>query len=530
MDAAVGAITALGLPPFYLVPITLFGIGRLFYRLMNAEGAGSGAAIGFCFGYGYFLGGCWWIVHSMFFNQGEFLWLLVPTLVIAPAALALFTAAAGGIFAAIKKYGQSLHWLAFASLWTFGEWLRGAVFPHFPWNPLGSVWAFDEVFIQAAAVVGVWGLSLLTAAAAALAAMAWAARENKTTTKTTNKATAKSARTAAIAATASLLALPTFGIANLALNPTELTATKLYIIQPSIPQEQRWKTRFANLQLRLNLSGQTLGKSPPNDETADGGLAATADRRALLLWAETASPFPLEAGEPATEAIAALLPPNTMAVAGYIHRQNGEYHNSLAFIDTDGEIEARYDKAALVPFGEYLPSRRFWKLLLGLEVTIGGTDFSPGSGPRVIAPNGVPPLIPLICFESIFPHFAAFKTADHRPQWLFNATNDGWFGNSPGPYQHFAAARLRAVESGLPLVRAAAGGISAIIDAHGRVIKRLPLGQRGAIIGNLPAAKPSLFNRFGAFITLFLVLLWTLMAMLWLIIFSASKRTAAHGH
>ena len=503
-DFAFGALATLALPPFYVLPLGLGGVAWLFARLTSTADITRAAAMGFFFGFGYFLGGCWWIGHSLLLNDGEFLWLLPPTLLVAPSFLALFLAASCGIFAIINKYLKPPPpaWLSFASLWTFSEWGRGMIFPHFPWNPLGSIWAFDEAFMQAAAFVGVWGLSLLTASLGALTAIAWKR---------------KSLRIASLVVMV-LVALPSLGILRLSASPAEFTDSKLYIVQPAIPQERRWRAPFKNLQLRLKMSTQALREAPSGE-------------RAILLWAETASPFRLEEGAPATELIAGLLPANAVAAAGNIRRsKRGEYYNSIAFISEEGRIEATYDKSILVPFGEYLPLRGLWQPLLGLTTTIGGIDFSRGGGARVIEPKEAPPFVPLICFESIFPSFI-LNTAAQRPAWLFNATNDGWFGNSPGPYQHFAAARMRAVESGLPLVRAAAGGISAVIDGNGRVVAELPLGRRGVIIEYLPAGRASFFSRFGAFITLLSVLLWTLMIILWLTLGSLFKnRRREYGY
>ncbi len=414
------------------------------------------------------------------------MWLLPFALLFAPMLLAAFIAVVCGLFVFIdRSVSPPFSWLIFASLWTFGEWGRGVIFPHFPWNPLGSIWAFDERFIQAAAFVGVWGLSLLTAAIAALFVVAYRRRSRAT----------------ALAAAAVLLALPAAGTWRLATQPTQFTDVKLYIIQPAIPQEERWRFPFKNIRIRLELSRQALADDPP-------------EGRMFLLWAESSSPLQLGRGQPITEMVSALLTEKGAAAVGNISNYRGDYYNSLTFITPNGEIADIYHKTILVPFGEYLPARPLLEAI-GLKKTIGGGDFSSGSGPKVVRLPEFPPFIPLICFESIFPDFAASAKGG---RWFFNATNDGWFGVTPGPYQHLAAARMRAVENGLPLARAAAGGISAVIDGNGRLIAELPLGERGALIERLPRSETTIFHHFGLFITFFLVFLWLLITILWIVI------------
>jgi apolipoprotein N-acyltransferase len=221
-----------------------------------------------------------------------------------------------------------------------------------------------------------------------------------------------------------------------------------------------------------------------------------------IIWAETSVPYILANTPGLSQVLAAAVPPGGLMIfgapraspAGVTPRQ---LWNSLQAIDDKGRVKGTYDKHHLVPFGEYVPFRD----ILPIEkLTAGRQDFSPGPGIRTLAFDGLPPVSPLICYEVIFS--GNVVDAENRPQWLLNLTNDAWFGQSFGPYQHFAAARLRAVEEGLPLVRVANTGISGVIDGYGRTIRRLGLGQEGVIDSPLPAALDdrTMYSRFGGWI------------------------------
>jgi apolipoprotein N-acyltransferase len=227
-----------------------------------------------------------------------------------------------------------------------------------------------------------------------------------------------------------------------------------------------------------------------------------------VIWPESAAPYPLDQDPVARQMIAEIVPPGGLLLTGGerfdLTEEPPRAWNTLFVIDHTGALVARYDKRDLVPFGEFLPLRDVLSRL-GLEkLTHGSIDFQSGPGRQTITLPGLPPVSPLICYEVIFP--AAVKDPGQRPDWLLNLTNDAWYGISAGPHQHFAIARVRAVEEGLPLVRAANTGISGVVDAYGRIVGQLALGVRGVVDAPLPAsllATP--YGRFGD--TIFVVML-----------------------
>ena len=274
----------------------------------------------------------------------------------------------------------------------------------------------------------------------------------------------------------------------------------LRLVQPSIDQASKWKTglRRAHVARQMRLSAAP-GARPVSH----------------VIWAETAVPY-LLAREPELRArIAGIIPEGGLLLTGAPRAEAGgaepRLWNSLHALDTEGEIVGTYDKAHLVPFGEYTPLRS----LLGLaKLTAGSTDFSPGPGRVTLQLPGLPAFSPLICYEAVFPGRVVASGA--RPQWILNITNDAWFGTSSGPYQHFASARTRAVEEGLPLVRVANNGISAVVDAYGRIVGRLGLNETGSLDAALPRPTKSilLYAKLGDWMALMVVLVSAFSALL----------------
>jgi apolipoprotein N-acyltransferase len=496
-----GAASTLALAPINLWPVMFATFPPLVW-LLDGVGAtrwgGIGAAfgIGWWFGFGYFVAGLYWIGAAFLVDAKTFGWLLPFAVAGLPAYLAVYTAV-GCATARLLWTASGFRVLTLAATLSSAEWLRGHLFTGFPWNAFGYALTTPLPLAQCAAVFGIWGLTFIAVAMfAAAALMAGAARRSV-------------APLAWVGCT--LATLAAYGGLRLAGNPTEMVdGVHLRIMQPNIPQDERFSyAAKAQIMNRYVLMSQRAGEaSPPpypsrqlpEDRAGDpAGLHGVTH----LIWPESAFPFFLVQDADALSVIAGMLPPNTTLITGAARpaepapdRSAKHAFNSVYVIDHTGSIRAIYDKLHLVPFGEYLP---FEDLLERAGVTqlvdIPG-GFLPGAGRPIIAVPGAPGMLPLICYEAIFPGEAV--AAGQRPGWLVNLTNDAWFGTSAGPYQHFQQARVLAIEQGLPLVRAANSGISAVVDPLGRIIGALPLGHDGLLDEGLPrAAEATIYARTG---------------------------------
>ena len=459
---ALGVASAAALPPVHAVPVLVVAFTGLVWLLDGAPGHRAAFATGWWFGFGYFVAGLYWIAFALLTDPEKFGWMIPFAVGGLSAGLALYSAAAVLLARLICPRGIG-RILVFAACWSAAEWLRGELLTGFPWNPLGNVWTFSAPMIQIAALIGVFGLGLVTVAvAAAPAALDTAGRGGW--------------GFVAVAALA-LVAIWAGGAMRLAGATAEtVPGTVLRLVQPNIAQHHKWRAdlRAAQFNSHMRLSAG-VAKQPVTH----------------VIWPETAAPFFLNKEAGARRRMATVVPAGGALITGTLRsatEPRREIWNSLQAIDDRGEIIGGYDKSHLVPFGEYVPLR---SILSFAKVTHGTTDFSAGPGPRTVRVVGLPPFGSLICYEAIFP--GRVTDPGDRPGWLLNVTNDAWFGISSGPYQHFASARMRSVEEGLPLVRVANTGISGVVDGYGRVTARLGLDRRGVIDASLPAALPATF-------------------------------------
>ena len=471
---ALGALAVLALPPIYVVPALLVAFTGFLWLLRGTASWRGAAVSGFMFGLGYFTAGLYWVANALLTRPEEFGW-FAPFAVLGLAAiLAPFLVVPAVVTRLLARRTGAAEVAIFAGAWTVAEWLRSWVLTGFPWNLIGSVWAFSPVTLQPASVLGVYGLSLLTVLVAAMpAALSRPAR-----------AGARQWRALAVAGLL-LAAMPLTGSMRLGLaGPMEtVPGVQLRLIQPNIAQTIKWRRDLLDQHLLTQAEmGTIAAETPPTH----------------VIWSEVAAPMFIVEDPIRAAVIAKNTPAGGLTLLGTLRRSGtGEdfrLWNSMIAIDHEGRIAGAYDKSHLVPFGEYMPLRE----VIGLgNITMGLVDFSAGPGITTLSLPGLPPVSPLICYEAIFPGAVA-ATVD-RPAWMLNLTNDGWYGQSTGPYQHLVAAQLRAVEEGLPMVRVANTGISAIIDPYGRIIRYLGLGLRGVVDGPLPVAlaEPTIYARYG---------------------------------
>jgi apolipoprotein N-acyltransferase len=476
--ALAGALGALALAPVYVWPALIVSLTVAVWlldgsvvdrRAASLPTLRSAAVIGWWFGFGYHIAGLWWLGAAFIVESEEFLWALPLGVLGLPAALALFHAL-GFALAAVLWSSNPVRILALSVGLTVAELLRGHVLTGFPWNLYGQVFGVTDVSAQGAALVGVYGLTFLAIAiAAAPASIA------------TGK-TALSRFAPAVLALVVLSGLLAYGIRRLPDGPSDTVAgVKIRMMQPNVSQREKNRPRGGQevLSRYLALSDRSTGPT-------SSGIADVTH----LIWPESAFPFLLSREPQALSQIAALLKPGrTTLITGAVRAEDGgagredRYFNSIHVVLPDGVIGDSYDKVHLVPFGEYLP---FQTLLqrLGLRQFVNAPGgFEAGASRKALSIPGLPPAAPLICYEAIFP---ASVASAPRPGFLLNVTNDAWFGMTTGPHQHFAQARMRAVEQGLPLIRAANTGISAVFDAYGRTLQSLPLGAEGVIDTALP--------------------------------------------
>ncbi len=480
-----GALSVLALPPVHALPVLPAAMMALLWlldgALARARPRSNAFVLGWCFGFDHFVAGLYWIANALLVDAERFGWLAPIAVAGLSAYFALFPAAA--LWAASFARPGLPRIAALAAAWTLGEMARGVALTGFPWNPMGSALAVHPALIQGAAWGGVYALSFAVVLMAALPATLAGANASGQPVR---------ARIVPSLAAALLFAgLFAGGAARLAgaRDATPADAPGLRIVQGAIPQQVKWQPDLVRQHFGLYLR---LSRGEPGAATP-----------AAVIWPETAVPAVFDGAPEFARAIAQAAPEGGVLITGVVRRESSRTPgrpaaswNSIVAVDASGRVLGVYDKHHLVPFGEYVPFARFNPLP---KLTEGRVDFSAGPGPRTLALPGLPALSPLVCYEAIFPGEVAARSGP-RPGLLLNLTNDAWFGRATGPYQHLVAARLRAVEEGLPLVRAANTGISAVIDGWGRVRRSLPLGMRGDIDAQLPPApaQPTVFARFGS--------------------------------
>lgn len=478
-----GVCGALAMAPFYALPLLAVSF-TILVLLIDAAHAGAkprlrAFAAGWWFGFGYFLAGVYWMAFSFFVQADQFAWMAPFAVTAMPAALAFFVGLAAFVSVCFWRVGWP-RVVLFAAVFSIFEYLRGHILTGLPWNLSGQALAGSAVGAQTAAWYGAYGLNLVTIAIAASSA-AGLGRD----------ASSRSAVFWAAAPLMGALLLLAVGMARLALiEPVNDQArANLRIVQPNINQRDKINPNKWAENFRRSLALSTD--------------AAPDDNPLLIVWPENAAPL-LDEAETALTVLSNELPNNAGLITGAVRRQPGadnrdDYYNAIAVIEErDGERRAVsfYDKHHLVPFGEYLPFYGFLNAVgLAQLAPYGDAGFASGAGPATLSSQGVS-FSPLICYEAIFPGQVYPK--GRRPRLIVTVTNDAWFGDTSGPRQHLDQARLRAIETGLPMARSANTGVSALIDGHGRIVERIPLYSAGKIDAPLPSAlAPPLYDRVG---------------------------------
>jgi apolipoprotein N-acyltransferase len=502
VGVAAGGLSTLAHAPFFAWPVLFATFPVLYWAI---EGAGrqprpyrAAASSAWAFGFGYFFFGLYWIGEAFLVQADVFAWMLPFAVTLLPAAMAVYWALAavatralwvgtgladdGGCGPSVTRTVARV--LGFAIALSLAEIVRGHAFTGFPWNTIGLALTAPLELMQIAGMLGMYGLTpvasvVTTVPLAVLTVPVTGGRR-------------ASGMAIGAATVVPLVAAYVYGAAVLAAPPSPpLEGVRLRIVQPSIPQREKWRPDLQGAIFERHLD---LTRRAPDGRQDD--LAGITH----VIWPEASMPFgPLHTPE-ALAAIADLLPAGVHLLAGILRRGSAgttdgdalptvsPVHNSLAAFDGDGQTVALYDKIHLVPFGEYLPLPRVLERV-GLENLVrqrGG--FSAGVVPKpTMRVPGLPSIAPIICYEAIFP--GEIVQGEVRPGLLVIVTNDGWFGHSIGPAQHFHVARVRAVEQGITVVRAANNGISAVIDPEGRIVGHLDLDARATLDSHIPRAR-----------------------------------------
>jgi apolipoprotein N-acyltransferase len=480
-----GALAAVAHPPFGFWP-GFFGYAVLLWLLDREAGKGRlwrAFGIGWLAGFAYFLIGCWWVAEAFLVDAEHQAWMAPFAAVLLPAGLGLFW---GGACALWRKIAPDHlgRVFVFAAVFSLFEWLRGHVLTGFPWNLPGETWAAGSAPSQAASWLGAYGMTIVTVFAMAAFAPLF------------HPGPRKRRIGMAVLGVLTVAGLWIFGAVRLSGAHGHDTTTYVRVIQPDVPQESKWtEASFRGIVLRyVNLTGRQGKRYPDVVIWPEGALPASAED--ILAPDSWVGP-----------AIArSMLPGQTLLMGTYRAQPQKKgpprYYNSLYALQKtpDGSLKtvAAYDKHRLVPFGEYLPLEPAMTALGLKDLAHVGDGFSSGPRPKPMPLPGLPDVQPLICYESLFPGLAA--DGPGRPAWIVNVSNDAWFGPTSGPRQHLNLAAYRAIEQGLPIVRATPTGVSAVIDAYGRIGRgqRLEPGESGVIDAFLPAPAPeTLYARIG---------------------------------
>jgi apolipoprotein N-acyltransferase len=461
-----GCVSALAMAPYSLWPALLLGLVTLYF-MASTENTYKGAfGLIWTFHFGYFVAGLWWISNALLTANNQFIWAWPLATIALPAILALFPAIICSFVP--KKYDLKIisGFLFFVASMSVSEWLRGHMFSGFPWNSFGYGWSKALPIVQTVSIGGIYFLTSLTifwfCAPAYLILSKSPILANKIL----------------YLLLITILSSTIYGQIRIGNNPALLRDDiAIKIVQPNISQDEKWDSKLysRNLQKYLDMSFY-------NEKDDKNDASYNQDRKTIIIWPETAITSYHIKDISAKNAIKSTLQSynsgNIFLLSGMLRINEDALFNSIVVYDSNMELLATYNKSHLVPFGEYIPFQKY----IPLQNVTNFNGFVAGSPPRLYSLDKIPSFIPLVCYEILFPAISDSNNAE----WIVNVTNDAWYGNSPGPYQHFDMAIYRAVEKGTPVVRSAGTGISGVIDPVGRIISKTKLLNQETLFSYLP--------------------------------------------
>jgi apolipoprotein N-acyltransferase len=463
-----GVCITLSLPPYFLLPLLPLGLSTLLLFIRTATSHKQRFLRGWWFGFGFFTTSIYWFAYALLVDAQQYGWLIPFAIGGIGGILALFygiSMLACGTRFMTRTPSRQLVWFALCLF--AADWARGNLFSGFPWNLIGYTWTVTTTTIQLGAFFGIYVLTGLTIIVMTTPALLFIPIQNEIDAYSRKKFI----RFVVI----SVFILASASIARIATAPLHYDNTvKLRLVQGNIPQSLKWdpQGRLEGIRAYTALS-MTEGH----------------DSRTHIIWPESAMTYAFDSQDYWAKELSSIVPEKGLLLTGTIRKEtysdtDFSIFNSLQGLDSHANVVLHYNKRHLVPFGEYVPLRNI--LPVG-KITHGTIDFTSGAMEQPINTPSLPAFQPIICYESIFPELAR----DTYPKWLLLITNDAWFGDSSAPYQHLQMGRMRAVEHGVPLIRAANTGISAVIDGYGRILQTLPLNQEGVLDTDLPKPTPT---------------------------------------
>lgn len=480
--------------PHYITWLGFISFTGLLLLIDKAETPRKALLYGFMFGFGHHVTGLYWVSNSLLVEPDKFAWLIPFAVSLIPAYLSIYIAVVCWLTKKLKYNGIAKIFF-FSGMWVMAEIIRGNAFTGFPWNLSGYVFFSSIEISQAASIIGVYGMSLL---AIFLFCSPYAILNMIISSLKGNFKLYRVGYSIFFLMPISIvfIGISYWGHERISGNKGTQESVDIRIVQPNIPQREKSDRLRAGEHL-FNYYSLSLQESKIDDFVPD-----------LIIWPEAAIPYNLKTANLMLGELKDIIPYSSYLILGSVRQENigkdRKFYNSIEIVNSQGELlDMHYDKYHLVPFGEYVPLREF---LPGIEKIHGSEDFSTGDGASVLKLDNAPPFSPVICYEIIFPSKVVSKNSKTPAKWILNLTNDGWFGISKGPYQHLDSARGRAIEEGIPVVRAANTGISAVIDSLGRVIEKIELNERGIIDAKLPSALhfKTFFSRLGLIVPILL--------------------------